>query len=899
MVPKGINRLSPTAGQPHDHQAAEKNSEKATFAAKEVAEVEPSSHSLGGSREPLREQSPAAHDSPVAPRWAPHLTEEQETAVNRQFSGALAHNDVMDCCEVVLQHPWLVRAHPHVLLKTAPVSRTTVLHHLLLNEVQSDVLLALLDTPEGMAALNQKDIEGITPLHLIALLRPDLPEVVNKITTPDTLLTTDMNGSTALHYASNSAYPDNCKKLMVCVPQSLWARDRLELSPFDIMMASKRLTLDEKQEIFKQALSTPGFVANLKHIKHQMSGISEIDQHIQKLIKANPTPAIAVRLDHNAIDRERQRQTDSCASALAALNLADQKKAITATTAVAPVVDELDLASTVEQANVTLEESAKRLVAGLGQVGVYGRFICFDGESRENLWSLGDENASLQLVMKLVELGTPHIQFRLSPPESDFVGMPTIATIAKDKRTEAQKHQLQQMQDVALHKLALLLPQCNFDPEQGLPQTVKVGDSQIDIIDFEHPVAKEPQLELSFTPAQFRNFKQKACYPDHYIVIRPYRFHSHIQAAHMDIEHDQNNLSPLNLPPNSLLPEIKASDSKRFDEDGSEKKWLTEKTQASKNYRPEHAAQLADIFSLCRQGQIHTGVIYGLHHTALQDEGGRVILSRWLNALQNSKRPTLVFVHSSRMPSDTEKVLQEANATVINLGNKETQKWLDNVQNKDKNSAITVCLIPDLPKSVFQHLISTTDLPALVEGANTTSHVLETGHPYLSVLPDGPTPIPYEMGYPLEALKAEAFSHKIRLTPLGIELLTPLHKQVKEEKFGEALNYLEQNRETLAPLLYLYASEQSKDGLALQKVTVAGLLRKGQEGKLGEIEKQALLAAVDPDEQAIGTYIQECMKEDSITKDHFAMQKEHMKQSFNDSVLMALSRFAKIKKLDL
>ena len=900
MRPKYIMEFHPLQACHTIISQLAKTFEKATFATKEVEEVEPSSLCLGGRREPVSEHAPAAHDSSVAPRWAPHLTQEQQTALNRQFRGALAQDNFMDCCELALQHPWLVRAHPHVLLTASPVDRTTVLHQLLFNGVQSDVLLPLLETPEGMAALNKKGMKGTTPLHLIALLRPDLPEVVNKITTPDTLLTTDKDGSTALHYAGSSGYPDNCKKLMARVPQGLLQRNRLGRTPFDIMMTSERLTLKEKQEIIDQAFKTPGFAANLKHIKHPMSGIAEIDQQIQKLIKAAPKSAIPVRLDRHAIDRERQRQTASCASALAALNLADPKKPTTATTAVAPVVDELDLASTVEQANVMLEESAKRLVAGLGQVGVYGRFICFDDESREKLWSLGDENASLQLVMKLVELRTPRIQFRLSPPETDFLGMPSIALIGKDKRTEAQKRRLQQMQDVALHKLALLLPQCDFDPEKGLPQTIRVEDSQIDIIDFEHPVTEEPQLELSFAPAQFRHLKKKACYPDYYIVIRPYRFHSHIQSIHMDIGHDHKNRLSLNLPPNSLLPEIKASDSKRFDEDGSEKKWLIEKTRASTNYGPEHAAQLADIFSLCRQGQIHTGVIYGLHNAALMRGGGsRTILWRWLHAQKNSNRPTLVFVHSSRMPSDPEEILHDANATVINLGTKEAQEWLDNVQNKDDNSAIAVCLIPDLPKPVFQHLISTTDLPALVEGANTTSYVLETGHPYLSVLPDGLTPIPYEMGYPLEALKAEAFSHKIGLTRLGIELLTPLHTQVKEEKFGEALSYLEKNRKTLAPLLYLYTSEQSKDGLALQKVTVAGLLRKGREGKLGEIEKRALLAAVDPESQAISTYIQECMKEGSITKDHFAMQKKHMKQSFNDSVLMALSRFAKMKKLDL
>ncbi|WP_257266460.1 hypothetical protein [Endozoicomonas sp. ONNA2] len=62
-----------------------------------------------------------------------------------------------------------------------------------------------------------------------------------------------------------------------------------------------------------------------------------------------------------------------------------------------------------------------------------------------------------------------------------------------------------------------------------------------------------------------------------------------------------------------------------------------------------------------------------------------------------------------------------------------------------KHKAVAICLLPDLPKPVFHHLITASDLPVLTEGANTTSFLLQAGHPYLSTLPDGETPIPQDV----------------------------------------------------------------------------------------------------------------------------------------------------------
>ena len=865
------------------------------------------------------------HERATTARWAPHLSPVQEDRLHQQFNHALAHERFGQCCDLATEHPWLIKAHPQALLLKEPgVPNGTVLYELVTDHVLKPAdLLQLLATPQGRAALMIEDNGGITALHELARSeRYDFHDVLKTVTLPEEAFRqTSRAGNTLLHFACTGFRIRNCQMLMERCPESLMAVNNKGSTPFDYVISSSKLSCEDKQAFYEQAIAVQGFVDSLIRVQHQISTTVAMERQIQKLIKKKAIPSIPVSIDRSAVELQNAPQIDSLTAALSALNLMASGESQGARGHDDTIKERLDLASTVGSGNMMLEQAARRLVAGLGCVGVYGRFTCFEGERKGKLWSLGDENASLQLVMQLVALGAPHIQFRLSPPS------PHVNTHSQAARAAFDTVELREMQRVALHKLAILLPQSGFEPEDGLPQTIILGNSHVHIIDFKHAVENEPQLELSFIPATLRGFRTTVNTPRHYIVIHPYRFFSCTQSVHMDIapstnrpartvpacptENTQgsfmvNNRALLNLPPNSLLPEKTVSHPETFKTQGSERQWLDQLLTATLAGTSKQAEQLSAICSLCRAEKIHTGIIYGLHHAALNEQKGRVILCRWIASQQSRRRPTLLFVHRSRMPLGSKNALNSMKIAVIGLGKENVQAWLSSVRHDTVNKetgeqqgTVTICLIPDLPKPVFHHLIDTSDLPALAEGANITSYLLETGHPYLSVLPDGRTPVPCEMGYPLEALKSAALSHIIGLTPEQINLLERLHTFVQGEKFDEALHYLQLNREALASLPYLHAPSSPLDDMGLNKVTVVGLLRKAADGRLGVIEKQALLAATDPALKAISAYTEACLDENSITRDHFSLQKQHVNQAFNDTVLMALARFIQLKKIDL
>jgi hypothetical protein len=73
------------------------------------------------------------------------------------------------------------------------------------------------------------------------------------------------------------------------------------------------------------------------------------------------------------------------------------------------------------------------------------------------------------------------------------------------------------------------------------------------------------------------------------------------------------------------------------------------------------------------------------------------------------------------------------------------------------------------------------------------------------------------------------------------------------------------------------------------------LLEKGE--NMGSIEKEALISAIDPSDEALANYVERCMDADSLTNDHFKLQQMHVDQSFNHTVASALVKFSQYKKL--
>ncbi len=312
---------------------------------------------------------------------------------------------------------------------------------------------------------------------------------------------------------------------------------------------------------------------------------------------------------------------------------------------------------------------------------------------------------------------------------------------------------------------------------------------------------------------------------------------------------------------------------------------------------PQGAEGLARIGRLCREGKVHNRVVYGIHHYAVQLESGK-LLQNWVQALEQRGQPALLLVNGSRIPPKAKTYFEDAQIPTFTPDQGDLDAKLAEFIGQGRTGLV---ILPDLPKPVFEHVIRSSDLPALVEGANTTSHLLETGHAYLSVLPDGFTPVPYEMGYPLEALKTEAFSYKLKISPKAAEKLAELKGMVERGEFTEAATYLkaDESMGLRKEMRYLLEPADAKDDQGRRKITAMGLLEKGSQQGLGELETAALISVLDASPKALANYIDDSLNPESATTHHRQLQQMHITQPFNDSVLQALHIFAEQHAIDL
>lgn len=188
---------------------------------------------------------------------------------------------------------------------------------------------------------------------------------------------------------------------------------------------------------------------------------------------------------------------------------------------------------------------------------------------------------------------------------------------------------------------------------------------------------------------------------------------------------------------------------------------------------------------------------------------------------------------------------------------------------------LVLCMLPSLPKTLFDELVLSSQLPTLAEGANLTSFLLQNGHPHLSVLPSGQTPVAQDMGSPLEAIKAEAFSYKLGINEREQKFLESLKELVEKGDYEQALHEIKVlNKRDFKQLAFLWRTPDQDPFLGLEQLTIGTLLKKGS--ALGEAGKQTLMSAIDPSPQAFGQYTHQAMNADSPTVRHFKLQQMHV-----------------------
>ena len=489
---------------------------------------------------------------------------------------------------------------------------------------------------------------------------------------------------------------------------------------------------------------------------------------------------------------------------------------------------------------------AKSVLAYLGSAAIYLYNPVYDRDSKDCFFSMGDLVAGSLMATTLETLGAKSLEIILSPPKC------------------RQAHVQRSDPTVAPHKLAAVWPQ--FDPGTPLPQTISTGSCQITFRAFDDHCAPLPKVIFSFVDINLLR-QQNMELAENFVCLKPYRFSSHCCHVITNIRNNRGYFLPLSLPANSVIPES-----------FSDKR--SPATTAS-----ERVAQY--LIRQSHDNAIDLSVVYGLHHTRLESSRTQ-ILHRWTNSItllagQNMrKKPAIIAIASRFNPV---RLAEQWHLTIIDCDADNTSTLLDEL-NALPPGQVALCNLTSLPKAHFDQLVRSSNLPTLVEGANLTSFLLQAGHPYLSVLPSGNTPIPQDMGDPLEAMKLEAFSYKLAIDDEESQFLATLKEMVMQGACEQALKKIDSFNPG-GNLIFLLHS------IAQPRLTVRRLLAKGED--LGHVGKEALLAAIDPTPEALMRYILSTMNGESPTSHHFRLKQRHVNLPHLNAVTHALVALGKYK----
>ncbi|MBO9494298.1 ankyrin repeat domain-containing protein [Thalassotalea sp. G20_0] len=591
-----------------------------------------------------------------------------------------------------------------------------------------------------------------------------------------------------------------------------------------------------------------------------------------------------------------------------------------------PLFDHLDDSLSGSTSSTQYLSRAKALISALPEIGVYVRCPVYEDKNEEQgrFWAMGDATASVELIKALVALGAKTIHVQLSPPDDSDL-------IKRQKFNSEEQIRYVKKQRIALSKLAYLLPGIKIRP--GI-QEIYIDDTKVIIsscnLRSENKI--NAAVTLSFLEAEAM-CQQLGYVQESYISLKPYRFYSEHEAMYLDtdtsvttnnnnnghllwsllynsfmsiftyINNDNSsmpdcNIHPLHLPVNSIIP---SGDLQSKEAEIS--------TEAFDSHQGTLVSAINHLCDLSAKGKLQTAVVYGLHHNVLHHLK-KTILTNWLSAIKLNQgkvtdaHPVVVTTTLSAFRDEDREengksVLSEiARTTGFTLIDFRDQQDRASLMAAGKGQ-LFLCLMPSLPRQGFNKLVQSSRFPVLSEGANLTTTLLQNGQPHLSLLPHGDTPVAQDMGVPLEALKAMAFSCKLQIEKKGaeIEVLKKLSDLARKGDYTEALSYIDKIKTKdfeSGPLGFVWNDPQPSP-LQLRPVTIMSLLQKG--AKLGSIEKKALLEALDPSDKAFADYIHSCLDKDSITTHHFRLQQMHVNKPFNNKVVAALLQFGRYKKL--
>ena len=555
------------------------------------------------------------------------------------------------------------------------------------------------------------------------------------------------------------------------------------------------------------------------------------------------------------------------------------------------ITETLDLST--QNTGTELLHTAKAFLAVTGHVGIHLNVTMYTEEAAANRTyaSLGDLSASVRMMERLIDLGAKKISL-------------FIAITSPSSRMESDSNALQ----LGMNKLGLLLS-ASEPLSHGLSMDrrgCKVNMICLNKLPIPDPVTRQPQKELpavimsfSVVTEQFININ-KFYDTDNssFITIRPYDFYKGYEFMLTDIhsERDRANSIPLHLPQHSVIP-LSAASLVENDDDIA---------PGSSTRHSDVARQNADkLCAMVKSQRLHMSVIYGIHCPG--SEVGTLTL--WLQAIKlqlkesrSSHRPVIIVVFPNNSPeviSALNVINMDLNIPMLDMDRQSAINRLDQLGNGE----ISIAKMPSLPRATFNRLINSSDYPTLSEGANLTSFLLQTGHPYLSVLPAGNTAIPQNIGDALEAMKSKALSCKLRILsndPDKIKL-EEIWQKIHTKHYAQALTIIEELKESkdYYNLRFLW-DRPADNNPPVASITVATLLQQfdalskdGEEPSLPTLE--AVKAAVDPTLNCYVDFLNSCRDQRSTTVNHARLLQQHTRQPGNCALSLAITKFLQHK----
>ena len=740
--------------------------------------------------------------------------------------------------------------------------------HLAMAEDNSEILTYLISRA-NLSELHLQDAQGNTALHIAAEERNEKAVDMLLQASDQILGITNSDSATAAHTAATHGHVPALKQMVRCNPDIL-----LEVAIHNSTPVHYAADYGHA-ECLKWLLSNANVRKNLSRID-LFSNLHSADPECQSLLANARKELSEPRIESPQRDRGRANRVGT-ASEWPHQHPTGKKRT--------GYASEWPEFSARQRPSSEFARQAKEVLTGLGQAGIYLSNTVYSGmkETKDNFWSIGDLNAGVQMAKRIQDMGLESLEVVLSPPDNS-------CWQARAGYDDDQKRRYENEQEIARHKLALVWP--GIDPKKPLPQSVKMGNCRVTFRDSDDQ-APLPDVMFSFDIAP-RQLQATGKLPETLVILRPYRFGSCHQQIIADIHDGRGNVLPLDLPPNSVIPEAQSSD--------------------GLSALPSDASSLGELVNhlgrQSRAGKIDLGVVYGLHHASILNPP--FILTKWVNSIREHSRlankPAIIgvasnvrlenwltdFAEKMKLPLLDLRVVALAGAAQKEGVARVLQEQIDNLPAGDP----AICILPNLPKHQFDGLVLSSRFPVLSEGANLTSFLLQHGRPHLSVLPTGQTPVAQDMGDPFEAIKAEAFSVKLGIDEHEEQFLASLKSLIENggaDAYREALQQIDQQDEEQFPVLRFLRCEPQEDTF-LEQLSIRTLLEKGSKnGSLGEAGRKALLSALDPSTQGMMQYIRDAMSEESPTATHFKLQQMHLEGPSVNSINSALAKLGRYK----